>query len=194
MAGLGRARTGRLLARRFGPLVALAALAIVAPAVGLAHEGAPTARETVMAGPYALDVHFYGGARAGRELQLVVAPAGGDDRPAPDALTIVGRPGAGVSSTPQRARIAPDPDRPTAYAVAVPLPVTGAWILHLAAAGPAGEGVGRLPIAAAAPGAVPVPVGWALGLAPLAGLVAFAVAQHRWLAAQTGARPRPLDG
>jgi len=118
---------------------------------------------------------------------------GAEGRPTPDALTIVAWPGAGVSAISQRAHVSPDPDRPAAYAVAVLLPVTGAWTLHLAAAGPAGAGVGRLPITAAAPGAVPVPVGWALGLAPLAGLLAFAVAQHRWLAAQTGARPGQPD-
>jgi len=183
--------TNHLLPRRLLLLVVLTALALASPGAILAHEGATAGRETVIAGPYMLDVLFYNEARAGRELQLVVVPVGGSARPRPGAITIVAQPGAGISATVQRARVVPDPDRPGAYAVAVLLPVTGAWILRLEAVGPAGEGVGRLPVAAASPGAVPVPVGWALGLAPLAGLLAFAVAQRRWLARQTGAQAEP---
>ena len=37
----------------------------------------------------------------------------------------------------------------------------------------------------ATPGAIPLPVGWAIGLSPLIGIFGFAAAQRRWLKGMT---------
>ena len=172
--------------RRLHPLVAgltlLLTLALVQPAPTLAHDGKPVGRESIVAGPYRLDVIFYNQPRAGQELQFVIVPPEGT---AVRTVQVSAQPGLGTAATPQRGRVGPDPDRPGAWGVAVLLPVTGAWILRFEVAGDAGGGQGRLPVTAAAPAAVPVPVGWAIGLSPLVGVLAFAIAQRRWLLAHT---------
>lgn len=161
-------------------LTLLLTLTLAQPTPTRAHDGEPVGHATVVAGSYTLNVRFYSRPRTGRELQFVIVPPEGTTL---QTVQVSAQPGLGTSATSQRARVGPDPDRPGAYGVAVPLPVTGAWILRFEVAGEAGGGQGRLPVTAASPAAVPAPVGWAIGLAPLAGVLAFAVAQRRWLLA-----------
>jgi hypothetical protein len=54
-------------------------------------------------------------------------------------------------------------------------------VITVEASGAAGAGRAETGIIAAAPGAIPVPVGWAIGLSPLIGIAGFAAAQRRWL-------------
>lgn len=174
--------------RRPGPLrwlaqlplltgLVLAFVALVSPVA--AHGARPLRHEQLTAGPYTLAVLFYSAPRAGSTLQLLVVPqaAAGNDV---SQLTAVARPGAGTPATLVRGQVAPDPELAGAFAVEQALPVTGAWILQFTVVGSAGEGSARLPVTAAAPGAIPEPVGWALALAPLLGLAAFGYRQWRW--------------
>lgn len=52
----------------------------------------------------------------------------------------------------------------------------GAWDLEIDLDGPAGSGSVRVPVKVAAPAAIPVWLGWAIGLSPLLGIAWFA----RW--------------
>lgn len=162
---------------------AILAAALLAGMLGLplgvaAHTGTPVRVERVKAGPYTLELRHYSEARAGQSLGLMIVPVG-EARPA--AIEVAADPGSGVDALPARVRTAPDPDDPAATDALIPLAVAGTWVVRIAAAGPAGRGQAETAVIAAAPGAIPVPVGWALGLSPLIGIVAFAVAQRRWL-------------
>ena len=174
-----------------GPALGLAAAGLVlavAPAPRLAQAeqarqdttSLPAATVALDAGPYSLVVAFYADPpRAGQQLPLLVTPASG--RPAPERVRMVARPGLGTDAMPTRAQLAPGPGEPGSFAGSIRLPVTGAWLLDIIADGPAGEGQATVPVLAAAPGALPAWVGWALGLAPLLGVLWLIWWQHRYL-------------
>jgi hypothetical protein len=155
-------------------------LALAGAAPAFAHAERPASTTTLEAGPYLLVVALYAEQpRAGEELPVAVTPGLG--AAAPSQVRVVARPGLGTNATPIRAELAPDPDDPGSYAGSVRLSVTGAWLLEVVAAGPAGDGRALVPVTAAAPGAVPVWLGWLVGLAPLLGVVWFGWWQHRYL-------------
>jgi hypothetical protein len=161
----------------FGLVVLLLALLVVPTDAG-AHTGEPERRERVKAGPYTLELRYYSIPRSGQNLLLMVVPVGGGQ---PDTIRVRAEPGAGVEARAAQVRTVPDPDDPTATDALIPLSATGLWVLTVEAAGPAGAGEAEVGVIAAAPGAIPVPVGWAIGLSPLIGIVGFAAAQRRWL-------------
>jgi hypothetical protein len=162
----------------------LLALLIAVPSMGAAtawaHAERPTSVTQLQTGPYALSLALYTEQpRAGQDLVFVLAPTPGG--PHPRSVRVTVQPGLGTNATPTRAELTVDPDNPAALAGAVRLSVTGAWLLEVVADGPAGEGRARLPLTAAAPGALPVWLGWVIGLAPLLGVVWFGWWQHRYL-------------
>jgi hypothetical protein len=161
-----------------GPALLLA-LALAAPPAS-AHAERPASTTTVEAGAYPLTVALYADPpRAGQEFAVVVTPAPGSV--APDAVRLVARPGLGTNATPTRALLTPDPDAPGSFAGTAHLPVVGPWLLDVLVDGPAGPATATVPVTAGAPGAVPIWLGWALGLAPLLGLAWFVGWQHRYL-------------
>ena len=101
--------------------------------------------------------------------------------PAAKQGSLAAVPGAGVDAPAARVRTAPDPDDPTATDALIPIAAPGLWVINVTATGPAGSGQAELGVLAAAPGAIPLPVGWAIGLSPLIGIIGFAVSQRRWL-------------
>jgi hypothetical protein len=150
-----------------------------APAA-LAHDASPASTTTVLAGPYTLTVALYADPpRPGQELPVLVTPTG--DGPAPESARLLARPGLGVDSIPTRATLVPDPDAPGSFAGAVRVPVMGAWLVDVLVDGPSGPGAATLAVTAAAPGALPIWLGWALGLSPLLGVAWFGWWQHRYL-------------
>ena len=155
---------------------------LLVPGGASAHTGTPVRQEQVKAGPYTLDLRYYSTPRAGQNLLLLMVPVG---EAVPTTIRVAAEPGPGVSATAARTSTAPDPDQPSGTDALIPLAVTGLWLITISADGPAGAGQAQLSVIAASPGAVPVPVGWALGLSPLSGIIAFAVAQRRWLRAAT---------
>lgn len=171
--------------RRLTLAMLLLVLGLAAPGGVAAHTGVPERRERVQAGPYALELRYYGAPRAGQSLALMVAPLEG---PQPTEVRIAATLGAGSDAVAARVRVAPDPDDPAATDALIPLATAGLWQITIEANGPAGAGRAETGIIAAAPGAVPVPVGWAIGLSPLVGVVGFAVAQRRWLRGMTNAK------
>jgi hypothetical protein len=160
-------------------LVLWLTLGVAAP-IALAHEEQPASTIAAAAGPYSLAIAVYADPpRAGQDLPVLVSPLG--EGPAPESIRVVARPGLGVDSMPTRAVLAPDPDAPGSFAGAVRVPVVGPWLVDVLADGPAGAGDATLAIHAAAPGALPLWLGWALGLSPLLGVLWFAWWQHRYL-------------
>lgn len=164
----------------------VALLASGVPRATLAHDGAPLRVEPIPAGPYTLAVQWYNLPHAGEELVLRVIPVSAAGSAL--SLEVQAVPGAGAAASPVRGKTVPDGDQRGAFAVTQALPVTGAWTLVFTVNGAAGSGVGRLAVTAAAPGAAPAPLGWAIALTPLVGLLAFGVAQWRWY------RARPRQG
>ncbi|MFN8514021.1 MAG: hypothetical protein U0841_15840 [Chloroflexia bacterium] len=176
----GDARTRSHLAYLF-PLLALLLASLAAP-LAAAHTGAPERSERVKAGPYTLELRYYSAPRAGQPLYLMIVPVGGGQ---PTTIRATAEPGAGVDAIAARVVMAPDNDDPTATDAAIHLSTAGLWVVTIAADGPAGSGQAETSVLAAAPGAIPIPVGWAIGLTPIVGVIGFAVAQRRWLRSVT---------
>jgi hypothetical protein len=171
----------RLLARGLALTLLVGGLALSQATPALAHDERPASLTRVDAGPYSLTVAVYTDQPvAGQDFAVLVSPAAGAG-PAPERVRLVARPGLGTDATPVRAALVPDPDGPGGFAGTARLPVTGAWLLDVVVDGPAGEGRATLHMTAAAPGALPPWVGWAVGLSPLLGLVWLGWWQHRYL-------------
>ncbi len=171
------APTGGVALRAIGLLVML--LGLLALPLGVAaHTGVPERQERVQAGPYTLELRYYSVPRSGQSLILMVVPVDGGQ---PAAIQVTAVPGAGVDAPTPTVRTAPDPDDPTATDALIPISRPGLWVINVSATGPAGTGQAELGVLAATPGAIPLPVGWAIGLSPLIGIIGFAAAQRRWL-------------
>jgi hypothetical protein len=101
-----------------------------------------------------------------------VAPADGA------GVVAITLPGPGTPARPGRTAIAAG-GRPGTYEVTATFPVRGAWVVAIDVAGRAGSGRAVVPVTAAAPGAIPIWLGWAIGLSPLVGVAAFLAVQVR---------------
>ena len=170
-----------LIARYLAVAVIAAGLALgLAAPAATAHAERPASTTTVEAGPYTLTIARYADPpRAGQEFEVAVTPAPGSA--APDAARVVARPGLGTNAMPTRAILAPDPDAPGSFAGEVRLSVMGPWLLDVVVDGPAGPATATLQVTAGVPGALPIWLGWALGLSPLLGVAWFTWWQHRYL-------------
>jgi hypothetical protein len=152
----------------------VAGLLALAPAAVTSVEAAGTRTDAYPAGPYTVTVTREDPVSVDHRTEFTVALAPADAA----GLVAIPLPGAGTDARPGRAATAVA-QRPGVYQVSVTFPVRGAWVLALAVAGPAGSGQAAVPVTVAAPGAIPTWLGWAIGLSPLAGLVAFLAVQVR---------------
>lgn len=179
-AGCSNRRRAAVARLAWVALVAIGLVALGSSPVA-AHGDTPVRTEILRAGPYTVAVLFYTVPRPGSDLRLLVVPqAPASTSAGPIGVRARAVPGAGNLRPPVIARTAPDPELANATVVEQPLPTVGAWLLVFDFDGPAGQATARLPVTAAAAGAIPVQLAWAIASIPLAGLVAFAVAQRRW--------------
>lgn len=150
--------------------------AIIASALATTHGSTPAQVDTVNAGPYRLKVSLYDyPANAGFALPFAIAPLG----PQPGVLTfsVSSIPGQGVHATPIRDIFSPDPNTSGGIQGNAEITVHGQWNLHITVAGPAGQGVVDVPVAATALPAIPGWLGWLLGLIPVYGICGLLLVQ-----------------
>jgi len=162
----------------FGVVALLALLLEIGFAVvATVHGDQPARLVHVTAGPYPLTVSLYKNpADAGFALPFAIA----SDSSQHDALTydVFSLPGTGVDATPIHASFSADPNVQGGIQGNAELPVGGAWSLQITVHGRAGSSVVSVPITAAAPPAIPVWLGWQVGLLPFYGLFIFLFMQH----------------
>jgi len=156
----------------------------------LAH-GVPARQdERTIAGYHLLVNQYADPARVEQALPVTVAAA--PDGPSLDgaSLSLVGRPGLGTDGVATRAvPLIEEPLEPGSYAAEVAFSVAGSWELEVQVDGPVGSGAARVPVVVAAPSAIPVWLGWLIGLSPLAGLAWFATWNRRELGRLMAASP-----
>ena len=139
---------------------------IMLPGVAWASSG-PAQTETLQVGPYVVNVN------------LAQYPPQTDQS---DAVTVVpqnssvhlsGRilmqPGLGTDAVELRSSLSPVGQSST-LAGSIRMPVRGAWNIVVLLNGPQGQGQATFPIVVAAPGAMPIWLGWVIGLTPLLGV------------------------
>ena len=151
-----------------------AAVTLVAAALALAPMAGSTRTDAYAAGPYTVTVTRVDPVDVGSAIgfAVTVEPADGA------GVVAITLPGPGTPARPGRTVIAAG-DRSGRYDVTATFPVRGAWVLAIDVAGRAGSGRAVVPVTAAAPGAIPIWLGWAIGLSPLIGVAAFLAVQVR---------------
>jgi len=156
--------------------LALITTVLLTPALVQAHTAIPAKIVDAQAGPYAFEVYLFADiAHAGQAYDLMVLPKTPGFR-----LTAQLLPAPGLSATPLRGQVAPDPDVPGAFDVHfIDVTTGGDWTLLLGADGPAGSGEARVPLKAVPPPAIPIWLGWLVGLIPVYGLLWFAYREWR---------------
>jgi len=151
-----------------------AVVSLAVAVLALAPLAGSTRTDTYPAGPYTVTVTRDDPVDVDRSTSfaVMVAPA---DAAGVVAITL---PGPGTAGRPGRA-VAASGGGPGRYEVTATFPVRGAWVLALDVSGAAGHGRAVVRVTAAAPGAIPQWLGWAIGLSPLVGLAAFLAVQVR---------------
>lgn len=155
-------------------------------APAFAQPSAPLKTIDVQVGRYPLQVSYYNDVQGGGTLEFGIAPQAG--APVPGGYLVTAVPGTLVNAVPVRASVAPDPERPGGVRGSVHLPVSGQWMLSINVIGAQGQAVDDVPILAAAPPAMPIWLGWLIGLLPVWTIVGFVLWRARRPA---GARAAP---
>jgi hypothetical protein len=151
-----------------------APVTLVAAVLALAPMAGSTRTDAYAAGPYTVIVTRVDPVDAGSATRFAVTV-----KPADGAgVVAITLPGPGTPARPGRTVIAPG-GRAGTYEVTATFPVRGAWVLAIDVAGRAGRGRAVVPVTAAAPGAIPIWLGWTIGLSPLLGVAAFLAVQVR---------------
>jgi hypothetical protein len=147
-------------------LFGLLMLSLLLPVSAGAHAATPLKEETVQAGPYGLKISYYSLPRTEQAASLTLAPLPGS--PVAQQVKATLRPAGSTNSTPRTLTVRPDPtDGPGVQEVVVTANVVGPWTLHLEVNGPQGPATVDTMVEVAGPAAIPVWVGWLIGLSPL---------------------------
>ncbi|MFN8634231.1 MAG: hypothetical protein U0893_10275 [Chloroflexota bacterium] len=155
------------------------------PRPALAHDTIAVL-ERRQAGPYELEIGLdRDPPRTGQDLAVTV-------RALPDGepvgwngggrVTVVAVPAYGTAGTPTRLVVLqPESHDRASYAGTIQIPVQGQWRLEIEVNGSAGPATASVPVSVAGPPAIPVWLGWLVGLSPLAGLGWFVGWNRRYL-------------
>lgn len=164
----------RVFLRYLGLLVALLMFVLLTTGA----TGLPASVQTLAAGPYIIDFDLYQNPpTVDTALKVAVVP---HDRGLRLQGYVMVEPGLGTDATPQRFNLSATAATPGTLQATIHIPVRGAWDIVIALTGPQGQGVARVSVTVAAPGAIPVWLGWLIGASPLT-LVAFWIwRQHRY--------------
>jgi hypothetical protein len=131
---------------------------------------APASTQTLAAGPYIIDFSL------AQNPPPVDTPLVVTIVPQDHSLHLQGyitvKPGLGTDATPLRFNLSATSAANGALQGTIHMPVRGAWNIVITLSGPRGQGDSQVAVTAAAPGAIPVWLGWLIGASPLT-LVAF---------------------
>jgi len=157
------------------PALALLALSmIMSPAIALA--SGPAHSETLMAGPYLINVSLYQyPPETDQSVEVAVVPHESNLH-----LTglILMEPGLGTDAVELRSPLSPG--QSGTLVGSIRMPVRGAWNIVIQLNGPQGAGQASFPIVVAAPGAIPIWLGWLIALTPLLGIAWLVWHQRRY--------------
>jgi hypothetical protein len=150
--------------------IALALSVFLLLATAATANSVPASTQTLAAGPYIIDFSL------SQNPPSVDTPIEVRVTPHKQSLSLQGsitvEPGLGTDATTQRFPLTALAGGSGVLQSIIHLPVRGAWNIIVTLSGPQGQGSSRVAVTAAAPGAIPVWLGWLIGASPLV-LVAF---------------------
>ena len=157
-------------------VVGIALLMALLPSVAQASSG-PAHMETLMVGSYIVDVNLYQDPPVtDQAVEVTVVPHESGLHLTGDILMV---PGLGTDAVELRSQLSPLGQSNTLVG-SIRMPVRGAWNIVVQLNGPQGEGQASFPITVAAPGAIPVWLGWLIGTTPLLGVAWLVWHQRRY--------------
>lgn len=155
-----------LMIARYGGMLALLFLCSMQATV-LA-SGKPARSETLTAGPYTIVVGLSDDPPiVDQNFTLTVS----SHEVTPLSGTLLAQPGPGTDAIPAHTALTADTGNAHVLAGTLHLVVRGAWKLVVNLNGLRGRGVASLDVTVTAPNAIPVWLGWLIGLLPLVGCV-----------------------
>jgi hypothetical protein len=146
----------------------------------------PLATQSAQVGPYQLILSFYSLPRVGQQLNMTIEPKNAGIHLQFSGAVL--NPASSTDAIPAKVSLGPEGDTPGVYDVSVTPSVRGLWLLHLTVSGPHGSFVGNIPINVLGPPAMPLWLGWLIGLLPLPVIFIFVWSQIRWRALKGQAR------
>lgn len=166
------------------PAAVLVAGLLASSTVSAGAAQGPVRSQTLRAGAYTLRVDLYSDPPfTGRRFDFDVLVSSGDQADLGGVtLTASAVPDTGTNATASRATVSRAGPSIGGFRGYVTMPVRGSWFLRFAVDGSAGNNTVDLPLQVAAPTAIPIWLAWAIGLAPLLGLLGFAAGQRSYLA------------
>jgi hypothetical protein len=139
--------------------------------------GGPAHTETLMAGPYLIEVNLSQDPPwTDQSDEVTVVP---QDHTLRLTGIIIMQPGLGTDAVPLRAKLEPQ-GQDGMLVGSIRMPVRGAWTIVVQLNGPQGPGQASFPILVAAPGAMPIWLGWLIALTPLLGIAWLVRHQYRY--------------
>jgi hypothetical protein len=166
---------GRLFTASCLTLALLALCILILP--GTAQASGPAHTETLMAGPYLIDVNLYQyPPQTDQSDEVTVVPQQSNLHL---SGLILMEPGLGTDAVELRSPLSPSGQSGTLVG-SIRMPVRGAWNIVIQLNGPQGAGQAGFPIVVAAPGAIPIWLGWLIALTPLLGIAWLVWHQRRY--------------
>ncbi|GAC1392699.1 MAG: hypothetical protein NVSMB38_17090 [Ktedonobacteraceae bacterium] len=130
------------------------------------NNGKPARSETLTAGPYTIIVGLSDDPPiVDQNFTITVS----SHEATPLAGTLVAQPGPGTDAIPAHTPLTSDKGHTHVLTGTMHLVVRGVWHIFVNLNGPRGHGSASLDVTVAAPGAIPVWLGWMIGLLPLFG-------------------------
>ncbi|HEY0756187.1 MAG TPA: hypothetical protein VGD98_19685 [Ktedonobacteraceae bacterium] len=182
----------RKLFHVLGSCVALLALLLITSAgTGL---NATASTQTLAVGPYIIDFSLsQNPPPVDTPLDVTITPHDSNAHLQGDITT---EPGLGTDGTSLRFHLSATGEANGTLRTTIHIPVRGAWNIAITLTGSRGQATSQVAVTAAAPGAIPVWLGWLIGASPLV-IVAFWIwRQHRYkraLLSKTTASPVASD-
>jgi hypothetical protein len=158
---------------------------LLVPGIGLwllflgASADQPARQELVSAGSYLITVSLDSDPPyVDREMQVMVRP---DDASLQLTGQVIAQPGLGnENAQPLRFDLQSSSTASGALETKIHIPVRGAWDIVISLDGPAGNGIAKIPVVVAAPGAIPVWLAWLVGSSPLLFVAWWLWRQHTY--------------
>jgi hypothetical protein len=165
-----------LVARAFFALISLFFLMLPFQVVWAAAK--PASSETVMAGPYIIDIDLSQNPPVtDQPFEVIVVP---HDYSPQLSGQVIAKPGLGTDAVNLYTPLKPAVGQHSTLEGSLHVPVQGAWEIVVQLNGPQGHGSGSITITAAALGAIPVWLGWLIGTIPAMGFIWWLWHQRRY--------------
>lgn len=162
-----------LIASRFA-LTLITLCILILPSV--AHASSPAHTETLIAGPYLINVNLYQyPPMTDQSVKVTVVPQQSNLHLS--GLILI-EPGLGTDAVELRSHLSPG--QSGTLVGSIRMPVRGAWNIVIQLNGPQGAGQASFPIVVAAPGAIPIWLGWLIALTPTLGIAWLIWHQRRY--------------